>query len=277
VKVFEAKERPFFDPLIIHISASDDLLKYVEEVPDIAYRLIARFWPGPMTLILPKKNIIPDLVTAGQDTVGIRMPDHVLTQRLLSILDFPLAAPSANPFGYISPTTAGHVFDQLGQKIPYILDGGPCSIGLESTIIGFDGEVPVIYRLGGIALEDIEAVTGPIKTELNKSSNPTAPGQLSSHYAPRIPMVIGNIDQLLSQYNHKQIGIISFRKPYLGNNILKTWILSDNGDLNEAAMHLFKALREADQSGVELILAEKFPDHGLGRAINDRLQRASAK
>jgi L-threonylcarbamoyladenylate synthase len=275
VKIFEAKERPFFDPLIVHIGKNDTAGRFVRQLSPIAQKLAERFWPGPLTLILPKKDIIPDIVTAGQDTVGIRMPDHKLTQELLSILDFPLAAPSANPFGYISPTSASHVFDQLGDKIPYILDGGVCTVGLESTIIGFDDETPVVYRLGGISIEKIESVTGKLRLNLNQSSNPAAPGQLKSHYAPHKPVYIGEIDDLVDQFQGKAIGTISFRKPYLGYNILKNWILSDSGDLDEAAVNLFHALREADQSDAEIILAEIFPDKGLGRAINDRLKRAS--
>jgi L-threonylcarbamoyladenylate synthase len=277
VKIFEAKNRPFFDPLIVHIGINDDPANYALNIPPIASKLMQRFWPGPLTMVLPKKDIIPDIVTAGQDTVGLRMPDHPLTQELLSILDFPLAAPSANPFGYISPTTARHVFDQLGDKIPYIMDGGPCKVGLESTIIGFDDKKPVILRLGGIAVEDIEAVTGNIELRINQSSNPAAPGQLLSHYAPRKPVFVGDIDMLVDIHKNEKIGIISFQKPYLGYNIIKTWILSDHGNLDEAAVNLFHALREADQSGIQVILAEIFPDKGLGRAINDRLKRAATK
>jgi L-threonylcarbamoyladenylate synthase len=263
--------------LIVHIGINDDPANYALNIPPIASKLMQRFWPGPLTMVLPKKDIIPDIVTAGQDTVGLRMPDHPLTQELLSILDFPLAAPSANPFGYISPTTARHVFDQLGDKIPYIMDGGPCKVGLESTIIGFDDKKPVILRLGGIAVEDIEAVTGNIELRINQSSNPAAPGQLLSHYAPRKPVFVGDIDMLVDIHKNEKIGIISFQKPYLGYNIIKTWILSDHGNLDEAAVNLFHALREADQSGIQVILAEIFPDKGLGRAINDRLKRAATK
>jgi len=273
-KIFEAKDRPFFDPLIVHIAETDDPGKYVSDIPDIARILIANFWPGSLTLILPKKDIIPDLVTSGQNTVGLRMPNHPLTQQLLALLPFPLAAPSANPFGYISPTTAQHVFDQLGDKIPYILDGGPCEVGLESTIIGFEGDIPVLYRLGGIPMEEIEAITGPLRTNIHQSSNPAAPGQLLSHYAPKKPLYIGDIHALLLDYSHKRVGVISFQKHYAGSNIIQNWVLSQNGSLQEAAAHLFTAMREADQSTSEILLAEVFPDKGLGRAINDRLSRA---
>ncbi len=276
VKIFEAKDRPFFDPLIVHIKPTDDPAKYASYIPDIAKKLIQRFWPGPLTIVLPKNEIIPAIVTAGQDTVGLRMPSQPLAQQLLETLPFPLAAPSANPFGYISPTTAQHVFDQLQDKIPYILDGGPCTVGVESTIIGFDGDKPVLYRLGGTPVEEIEAITGKIGFQINQSSNPSAPGQLKSHYAPGKPVLRGDIDELIQQHSTKKIVVISFKKAWNGENIQQNWILSKSGNLEEAAINLFKALREADQSDADIILAEIFPDEVLGRAINDRLKRASS-
>jgi L-threonylcarbamoyladenylate synthase len=276
IKVFEAKARPFFDPLIVHISKYDNPEKYVTHMPEMAIKLAKHFWPGPLTLILTKKDIVPDLVSSGQNTVGIRMPDHPLTQQLLSILPFPLAAPSANPFGYISPTTAQHVFDQLGKKIPYILDGGACKVGLESTIIGFENDIPVVYRLGGTALEEIEEITGSIELWLNQSSNPRAPGQLKSHYAPKKRVIVGDIPQLLQKFNDKKIAVILFSKSLELKSNIQLWTLSKKGDLAEAAVNLFKALREADQSDADIIIAEVFPEKGLGRAINDRLRRAAS-
>lgn len=276
VKIFEAKKRPFFDPLIVHIARNEDMDKYGVDIPEAAYRLAETFWPGPLTLIVPRSQLIPDLVTSGQPTVGLRRPAHPLTQELLQLLPFPLAAPSANPFGYVSPTTAQHVAAQLGDVIPYILDGGPCEVGVESTIVGFDGGQAVIYRVGGLSIEEIEKITGPVQVQLNQSSNPVAPGQLKSHYAPGKPVYIGNIEELLSQHPDRKAGIISFSRRYEHPCICQQWILSPQGRLDEAARHLFAALREADSSGAELILAENFPDEGLGRAINDRLRRASA-
>jgi len=275
VKIFEAKDRPFFDPLIVHIKPSDDPSKYVSYIPDVAKKLIERFWPGPLTLVLPKNDIIPAIVTAGQDTVGLRMPSQPTAQQLLESLNFPLAAPSANPFGYISPTSAQHVFDQLQGKIPYILDGGPCTVGVESTIIGFEKDEPIVYRLGGTPIEEIEAITGKIRLQINQSSNPSAPGQLKSHYAPGKPVLRGDIAELTNQYPDKKLAIISLNKAFSGENILQNWILSRSGNLEEAAINLFKALREADQSDADLIIAEIFPERGLGRAINDRLKRAA--
>lgn len=277
VKIFEAKQRPFFDPLIIHISSLSELDKYAVNIPAIAYKLAERFWPGPLTMVLQRKSIVPDIVTAGLDTVGIRCPSHPLTLSLLQNLGFPLAAPSANPFGYVSPTTAKHVQDQLGDVIPYILDGGPSEIGVESTIVGFENGEPVIYRLGGLSIEELEEITGNISFILNSSSDPLAPGQLKSHYAPGKPVVIGDIPSLVHMYSGSQIGIISFKEEYHASGIARSWVLSPSGSLKEAAQKLFSALREADRSDIDIVIAEKFPEEGLGRAINDRLKRAATR
>jgi L-threonylcarbamoyladenylate synthase len=174
-RIFTVKDRPSFDPLIVHVPDLEMVDLYVEAIPVKARKLARLFWPGPLTLVLPKKPIIPDLVTSGMDTVGIRCPDHALTRDLLRSLSFPLAAPSANPFGYVSPTKPEHVEEQLGEKIHYILDGGECTIGIESTIIGFDNEMPVVYRLGGLSLEKIQSVVGKVTMALNSSSNPRRP------------------------------------------------------------------------------------------------------
>lgn len=273
LKVFEAKQRPSFDPLIVHIARREDVARVVKELPPGAEAMMDAFWPGPLTLVLPKQDIVPDLVTSGLDTVGIRMPSHPLAQELLRSLDFPLAAPSANPFGYVSPTTAQHVADQLGDRIPYILDGGPCSVGIESTIIGWEDDRWVLYRPGGIAVERIEEVIGRVALAVKKVL-PAAPGMLESHYAPRKPVYVGDVTTLLQQHAGGRTGVISFRKEYSGHHCE---VLSPNSDLSEAARHLFSALRTLDGSDVDVILAERFPEEGLGRAINDRLRRASAR
>jgi L-threonylcarbamoyladenylate synthase len=272
LKVFEAKQRPAFDPLIVHVGALGDAHKVVRELPPGAEALMHAFWPGPLTLVLPKRPAVPDLVTSGLDTVGVRMPRHPLTRALLERLPFPLAAPSANPFGYVSPTTAQHVADQLGARIPYILDGGPCAVGVESTILGWEGDRWVLYRPGGIALEDIERVIGTVAQAV-KQVLPAAPGMLESHYAPRKPVHVGDIDALLRRFAGRRIGIISFRNEYPGH---RCELLSERGDLAEAARNLFAVLRDLDGGDCMVILAERFPDEGLGRAINDRLRRASA-
>jgi len=271
-KIFEAKNRPRFDPLIVHVASINEIEKYASEFSDQAKRLAEKFWPGPLTLLLPKKIIIPDIVTAGLSTVGLRCPDHALTRALLQQLDFPLAAPSANPFGYVSPTTAQHVNNQLGDRIPFILDGGPCRVGLESTIVGFDGGSVIVHRLGGLSIEDVESIVGKVKLNLNSSSNPVAPGQLSSHYAPRKKIIIGNLEALLVEHAGERIGVLSFQKKYFRNH---SFVLSPTGSLNEAAQNIFNMLRILDESPVDLILTEFVPDNGLGRAINDRLRRAA--
>ncbi|MCB9182476.1 MAG: threonylcarbamoyl-AMP synthase [Flavobacteriales bacterium] len=273
LKVFEAKARPSFDPLIVHIGRRDELARVVAELPPGAEALMETFWPGPLTLVLPKKPAVPDLVTSGLDTVGVRMPAHPLTRELLGSIDFPLAAPSANPFGYVSPTTAQHVADQLGDRIPYILDGGPCTVGVESTIVGWEENRWVLYRPGGIPVERIEAVIGRVEPAL-KQVLPAAPGMLESHYAPRKRVMVGDMDALLRRFAGQRVGIISFQEERPGH---RCEVLSEQGDLAEAARHLFAVLRELDASDCEVILAERFPDEGLGRAINDRLRRASVR
>lgn len=273
IKVFGVKQRPSFDPLIVHIARPGDIHLVAQELPPGAQALMDAFWPGPLTLVLPKRPEVPDVVTSGLDTVGVRMPRHPLTRALLERLDFPLAAPSANPFGYVSPTTAQHVADQLGHRIPYILDGGPCTVGVESTIIGWEGGRWVLYRPGGIAQEDIERVIGSV-AEAVKQVLPAAPGMLESHYAPRKPVHVGDIDALLRRFAGRRIGIISFQQEHPGH---RCEVLSERGDLAEAARNLFAVLRDLDGSDCAVILAERFPDEGLGRAINDRLRRAAAR
>lgn len=272
-KIFAVKERPQFDPLIIHVPNLEKAYDYVEEIPEAAIKLAQKFWPGPLTLLLKKKNIIPDLVTSGLDTVGIRCPDHALTRNLLQQLPFPLAAPSANPFGYVSPTKPGHVNEQLGSKIQYILDGGTCPVGIESTIVGFEHNTPVIYRLGGLSVEAIEAVVGNVTLMTHSSSNPKAPGQLKSHYAPRKKVIIGSIDDLLKTHPADRTAVLSFQQTYPVKHQIT---LAPSGKTEEAAQHLFEALRTLDKLDIDRIVTELVPEHGLGKAINDRLRRAAA-
>ncbi|MEO9476530.1 MAG: L-threonylcarbamoyladenylate synthase [Cyclobacteriaceae bacterium] len=278
LNIFKVKNRPKFDPLILHTHSIDAVKQYVEHIPEKALLLAKTFWPGPLTILLKKKAAIPDLITSGLDTVAVRIPQHELTLSLLSQLDFPLAAPSANPFGYVSPTTAQHVDQQLGDQIPYVLDGGACHIGVESTIIGFDdNDRPSVFRLGGKSIEEIEELIGPVRVTLNKSSNPVAPGMLKSHYAPGKPVIIGDINELIKKYPTKRIGIISFVNDFSNSQPVRQIVLSRTSNLDAAAQGIFSALREMDVPEVELIITEKFPEEGLGRAINDRLQRASVR
>jgi L-threonylcarbamoyladenylate synthase len=274
-KIFAVKNRPFFDPLIVHVSSLEQAQKYAVHFPDLALKLAATFWPGALTLLLPKNENIPDITTSGMPMVGLRCPDHELTLELLRQLDFPLAAPSANPFGYISPTEPRHVDEQLGALIPYILDGGICKVGIESTIIGFENEKPIVYRIGGIPLEKLEQITGPLKVKNESEASPVAPGQLKSHYAPKTKLLLGDISQLLQLFDPATVGTLSYQQSFPQVKPENQFILSLSGNLEEAAQRLFLALRELDKKDIQLILAEEVPDIGIGRAINDRLRRAA--
>lgn len=276
LKIYEVKQRPQFNPLIIHVESFETALKWVENVPSEAKLLAQRFWPGALTLLLNKKVIIPDLVTAGYSKVAIRVPDHPLTIKLLKQLDFPLAAPSANLSGYVSPTGAAHVYAGLKGKIPYILDGGECKIGLESTIVGWNEEGnTTIYRLGGISKEEIEKVIGhEVMIVKSISEHPATPGMLKSHYATTTPLHAGGIDDLLKKFSDKKCVLIKYHQ-YQPNYPKKLqYILTPQNDLREAAKNLFKIMREADQQYADIILAEYAPAEGLGLAINDRIERA---
>lgn len=275
-KVFQIKQRPTFDPLIIHLSSFDKVEKYVVEIPSIFKELAEKFTPGPLTFLLRKKDIVPDIVTSGSPFVAVRIPAHPITKALLEKLDFPLAAPSANPFGYISPTTAQHVADQLGSKIYYILDGGPCNVGLESTIIGMNshGEIEVL-RKGGLSIENIESVVGNIKIRDISTSNPEAPGMLTSHYAPKVPLILGDIHKLSANSTPERTGIITFKK-FLSHIPSKHQIvLSPSGNFADAAHNLFAGMRYLDNCDIDIIYAELLPEVDLGIAINDRLRRAA--
>ncbi len=275
LKIFSVKNRPHFDPLIVHTHCKDAIKNYVEEIPALAEKRIDAFMPGPLTVLLKMRSVIPDLVTSGLDNVAIRIPNHSLTLELLKQLSFPLAAPSANPFGYISPTTSHHVYDQLQGRIPYILDGGATDVGVESTIVGFEDGGAVVYRLGGLAIEEIELVLGKVNINLNESSNPKSPGMLKSHYAPKKNLRIQEFESLSMEIQSEETGVIAFDKYLEGIKEKNQILLSPSGNLNEAAKNLFGAMRRLDASDVTEIIAVKFPDVGLGRAINDRLNRAS--
>jgi L-threonylcarbamoyladenylate synthase len=274
-QIFDVKNRPVFDPLIVHVPSLEAAYDLVLDFPEKLKLLATTFWPGPLTLLLDKKEIIPDLVTSGLQRVALRVPAHPLTLNLLKSIQFPLAAPSANPFGYISPTTAQHVNEQLGERIPYILNGGPSRVGIESTIVGIENNQPVIYRLGGLPAEEIEKITGECIIKQG-SSNPAAPGMLDSHYAPRKPLLFGDINQLIEKANNKSVLILGFGDFQINIPDSKVFNLSKSANLSEAAANLFKMMRLADAEPEELIIAQKLPETGLGRAINDRLRRASS-
>lgn len=277
VSVFKAKNRPFFDPLILHVVSLPDARNYVESVNETAELLAEKFWPGPLTMLFKKKPMIPYIATAGSDYVAVRVPNHPMALSLLSQLEFPLVAPSANPFGYISPTTAEHVEKQLGKKIPYILDGDECPVGIESTIVDCTGDDLIILRLGGLPVADIEAVTGKKAIiNINVNSNPSAPGQLNKHYSPAKPFIItDDITGALQKYKGKKTGVLTFGKVQLPSDVL-SFNLSETESLEEAAKNLFNMMHRLDESDCEIIIAKMLPVEGLGMAVNDRLLRASA-
>ncbi|MFN4300212.1 MAG: L-threonylcarbamoyladenylate synthase [Thermaurantimonas sp.] len=276
-KIFAIKKRPTFDPLIVHIfDLSQIELLSKSSLSESFYVLANRFWPGPLTLVVEKSDAVPDIVTSGLSTVGIRMPAHPMAQQLLRLCNLPLAAPSANPFGYISPVTAEHVARQLGDQVPYILDGGRCQIGLESTIVDCTVSPVRILRKGGISIDNIsEALGYKPDVQTHSTDNPRAPGMLSSHYAPCKKLILTDKEEVF----HRNIGredtaFLLFTTPVLGHPEQR--ILSPNGSDAEAAANLFFYLRELDENPhIQLIIAQKAPEHGLGPAINDRLRRAA--
>ncbi|MCA6362478.1 MAG: threonylcarbamoyl-AMP synthase [Bacteroidetes bacterium] len=274
VKIFQIKNRPSFNPLIVHVHSAAEFEKYALEVPLLVKKLAGVFSPGPLTFVLPRRQNIPDIITAGGDTVALRVPAHMLTRQLLMALPFPLAAPSANPFGYISPVTAQHVADQLSGKVPYILDGGPCQVGVESTVVTVRNDKVVVLRLGGITVEQLSEVAGEVELEINESSNPQSPGQLKSHYAPRIPLHLGIPG---TQPPQQKVAVLCLRQPPAWTNMVQVETLSATGNLTEAARNLFAAMRRLDTTDAECIYAERMPESGLGKAINDRLKRASVE
>ena len=296
--IFEAKQRPHFDPLILHVPSATHAQNYVANWPKTAQTLADAFWPGPLTLVLPKKNNVPDLVTSAQPTVAIRVPNHSLTLKLLNLLDFPLAAPSANPFGYVSPTSAQHVLNQLEHKIDYVLDGGPCEKGIESTIIDLSTSIPTLLRLGSIPIEEIEKVIGTINVKVNQNSNPTAPGMLDQHYSPYCKLIpfqsINNnqpefselsLSQILQQFPAESIALLSYSSldfqqfPLQWQTAIPNHFVLTNtqNDYTQAASNLFKTLRNFDEKHLKCVIFTWAPQENLGLAINDRLQRAAAK
>ncbi|MEJ6796367.1 MAG: L-threonylcarbamoyladenylate synthase [Flavobacteriales bacterium] len=277
-KIFSLKKRPFYNPLIVHIKSAEYLNHIAKDIPEIAFRLATEFWPGPLTLVLNKRSIVPDIITAGKNTVAVRMPNHPITLELLNSLDFPLAAPSANPFGSISPTTAGHVSRYFGGNLEVVLDGGECLKGIESTIIGFEGEQAVLYRLGSISAEDLERVVGKLKHHTVDDSAPAAPGMLSRHYAPSTETLLTqDIKEMVLSHPNKKIGLLIFQENPISQHVAHTEVLSQKGDLNEAARNLYAAMHRLDHLDLDVIIAEKLPEEGLGKSINDRLKRAVKK
>ncbi|WP_411894248.1 L-threonylcarbamoyladenylate synthase [Winogradskyella sp. A2] len=276
--IFNTKKRPSFNPLIVHIASKDRLSDIVTHIPEKAKLLADAFWPGPITLVLPKQKSIPNIITSNKSTVAVRVPNHPKTLELLKQLDFPLAAPSANPFSNISPTKPEHVENYFRNDIKLVLDGGPCTSGIESTIIGFENDEPIIYRLGSIPIEEIETIVGKIKVKNKKEVSPDAPGMLERHYAPKTATVLtDNVIETLKQNKNKRIGLITFCTQTENIQVTSEFVLSVNCDMNEAASKLYDALHYMDNKNLDIIIAEQFPNHGLGKSINDRLLRATKR
>lgn len=274
-RIFEAKDRPFFDPLIVHIADSVSAETLAVRITPPARALMDKFWPGPLTLVLPRSGLVPDIVTAGLPTVALRMPAHPVALELIREAGTPVAAPSANPFGYLSPTRAEHVREQLGARVEMILDGGPCLVGVESTIIKIEDEACRLLRPGGLPLEEIEKIVGRVDRESGARDVPEAPGQLPSHYAPRTPVrIIGESKGWNPGPAGRNAGLLAFRGPVDDAPVKAAEVLSPSGDLHEAAANLFSCLHRMDRMGLDMIYAEAVPETGLGRAIMDRLRRA---
>lgn len=283
--IFELKGRPLFDPLIVHINSIAQAQDLCLGWPAAAAKLAARFWPGPMTLVLPRREIVPDLVTAGLPNVALRWPAHPVAQQLIQLADCPIAAPSANRFARISPTSAADVAAELTDPELWILDGGPCQHGLESTVISLVGESPIVLRLGSLSIEDLEAELGPLSVadrsvnEAELQSGLASPGHLSRHYSPRTPLrLIESAEWSATCLPPGRVGLLWFGDPAAVPQTSEFAVvenLSEKADLREAATRLYAALRQLDQAPLDWIVARTLPTEGLGRAINDRLRRAS--
>ena len=276
--IFEIKKRPKFNPLIVHISNINDLDKIAIDIPDKALQLCRFFWPGSLTLLLKKHPSISDLITAGKPTVAVRMPNHKMALSLLEAVHFPLAAPSANPFGSISPTSAQHVADYFPLELEAVLDGGDCENGIESTIVGFEDEKVIIYRLGAIAVEEIEVLIGETENYISNDVAPVAPGMLKKHYAPKTNFILtDNVENEIANHQHLKIGVLSFYKKYNSKSIVSLKVLSNDKNLKEASKKLYAMMHQLDKENLDIIIAEKFIDVHLGKSINDRLSRAAEK
>ncbi|MFN0195417.1 MAG: L-threonylcarbamoyladenylate synthase, partial [Planctomycetaceae bacterium] len=279
-RVFAAKERPYFDPLIVHFAELKEIRRAVREFPIEMEQLALRYWPGPLTLVLPRSDWIPDLVSSGLDTVAVRIPGDERARELIRHAGVPVAAPSANRFGKLSPTRAEHVLDQLGDRIDLILDGGPCRIGVESTVLQWTPDGPVLLRFGGLPLEDLETLIGPIRTQTHvdestsEATAPAGPGMLTKHYAPNTRLVIVDQVPLSSASIPPRCGLLTWKgvAQAIEQRFQFVETLSHSGDLTEATAHFYSALRRLDAENLDAIIAVRVPEEGLGRALNDRLQ-----
>jgi L-threonylcarbamoyladenylate synthase len=271
-KIYEAKKRPSFDPLIIHVGSTDWLARLVWSIDPIVQKLIEKFWPGPLTILFPKSAEVPDLVTAGLDTVAIRMPRNPIFLAVLRAFGKPLAAPSANRFGRVSPTQATHALEELDRRIPLILDGGPTELGVESTIIRVKAGRIEILRPGPVTEQDLASIAAAEET--GGSQTIIAPGQIPSHYAPEKPVYLFDRNTIGPAWrNH---ALICFGPVHHASDFALVRSLSETRDLRVAARRLFSLLREMDRPEIEGIVIEPVPEHGLGKAIMNRIRRAAA-
>ncbi|MCB0731614.1 MAG: threonylcarbamoyl-AMP synthase [Ignavibacteriae bacterium] len=275
-KIFEAKQRPSFNPLILHVSSIEMLNDIAEFSNEKILRLAEKFWPGPLTFILKKKDIVPYIVTSGLETVAVRMPDNKIALELINKLGKPIAAPSANSFSKLSPTKAEHVAKQLGDKVDVILNGGNCNVGVESTIIEVTNDSQILLRPGGVAKEEIEKLIGELSESKFNSDSPNSPGQLKIHYAPNIPIYFYD-EEKLKLFVNKRIGGIFFNEVKDEKKFADLKLLSAKGDLHEAAANLFSYLHDMENLDLDIILVEPIEQVGLGVAIMDRLTKAVNK
>lgn len=275
--IYETKQRPLHNPLIVHVNSIEYLAKIAADVPPMALKLAQQYWPGPLTLLLKKNEKVSDLITAGNTTVAVRVPDHPVALALLNEIDFPLAAPSANPFGSISPSSAEHVEAYFKDRIGMVLQGGRCKRGIESTIVGFEGNQTIVYRLGSLSVAEIGAVVGKVKLINNADQSPVAPGMLTKHYAPATPLIFTkNIKYETNRMKDKKVGLLLFSEALIGlpaRFVQK--VLSPDGQLDQAAANLYEAMHQLDKMQLDYIIAEHFPEEGLGLVINDKLSRAA--
>ncbi|MBI9106243.1 MAG: threonylcarbamoyl-AMP synthase [Spirochaetales bacterium] len=272
-RIFELKNRPLFNPLIAHICDLEMLDRLTDDIPDTARSLIKEFWPGPLTLVFRKKEAVPDIVTGGNPTVAVRMPAHPMALELIKRAGTPIAAPSANAFGKTSPTTAVHVIEQLGHLGYKIIDGGASRVGVESTVLSLVHDKPVLLRPGGLSIEEIERVVGKIKHQGEPELvNLESPGLLASHYSPHTPFILENGGPV--DNNDPQTGLLLFKRTEI-ISAGPVEVLSPDGSTEEAAVNLYAAMRRLDKMGLKKIIAYKLPEHGLGKAVNDRISKAS--
>jgi L-threonylcarbamoyladenylate synthase len=275
-KIFELKNRPFCNPLILHTHSIQEVLKFVQHIPPNAMKLAEAFWPGPLTLLLPKKSIIPQIVTAGSHLVAVRIPNHPVALNLLKQLDFPLVAPSANPYTRISPTNAKMVDDYFGADLPVILDGDICSKGIESTIVGFHDDLPIIYRQGAISVDTIEFIVGKSKVQATKTEKITTPGMSPMHYAPNTKFcIVESLVNFIQENPDLKMGVLTLGKNEFNQPNTTCINLSISGDLEEASTNLYNSMYSLDGIGLDCIIIELFPEIGIGKSLNDRIRRAS--